>query len=148
VISEVKIRCIDIDDEAVSKLANSVKPLEGELIAPFSMEWEAESDWEPDDPTAVSSGQCILIPYQIDPSHGQIIRSVGYAEAEQGITAYSFSSDGARVLRASYGQSIAAERIWFASDHVRCRSSGLKTSEGSGILQTSFASEVRKISKP
>ena len=26
------------------------------------MEWEAESDWEPDDPTAVSAGQCILIP--------------------------------------------------------------------------------------
>ena len=112
------------------------------------MEWEAESDWEPDDPTAVSSGQCILIPYQIDPSHGQIIRSVGYAEAEQAITDYSFSSDGTLVLRTVYGQSIAEERIWFASDNVRCRSSVLKTSEGSGILQTSFASEVRKISKP
>ena len=148
VLSEVKIQCLDIDDEAVSKLANSVKPLEGELIAPFSMEWEAESDWEPDDPTAVSSGQCILIPYQIDLSHGQIIRSVGYAEAEQAITDYSFSSDGTLVLSTVYGQSIAEERIWFASDNVRCRSSVLKTSEGSGILQTSFASEVRKISKP
>lgn len=147
VLSEVKIQCLDKDDKAVSKLANSVKPLEGELTAPFSMEWEAESDWEPDDPTAVSAGHCILIPFQIDHSHGQIIRSVGYAEAEQAITDYSFSSDGTLVLRTVYGQSIAEERIWFASDNVRCRSSVLKTSEGSGILQTSFASEVRKISK-
>lgn len=33
VLSEVKIQCLDIDDEAVSKLANSVKILEGELTA-------------------------------------------------------------------------------------------------------------------
>ena len=28
--SEVKIQCLDKDDKAVSKLANSVKPLEGD----------------------------------------------------------------------------------------------------------------------
>ncbi len=147
VLSEVKIQCLDKNDKSVAELASSVERIKGELIAPFSMAWEAESDWEPDDPTAVSSGQCILIPYQIDESHGHIIRSVGYAEAEQAITDYSFSSDGTLILRTVYGQSIAEERIWFASDNVRCRSSILKTSEGSGILQTSFASEVRKLSK-
>jgi phycoerythrin-associated linker protein len=147
VLSEVKIQCLDKNDKSVAELASSVERIKGELIAPLSMAWEAESDWEPDDPTAVSSGQCILVPYQIDESHGHIIRSVGYAEAEQAITDYSFSSDGTLVLRTVYGQSIAEERIWFASDNVRCRSSILKTSEGSGILQTSFASEVRKLSK-
>ncbi|MGB0287064.1 MAG: phycobiliprotein lyase, partial [Synechococcus sp.] len=30
--------------------------------------------------------------------------------------------------------------------HVRCRSSVLRTSAGSGVLQTSFASEVRRLS--
>ena len=79
VLSEVKIQCLDENDKSVAELASSVERIKGELIAPFSMEWEAESDWEPDDPTAVSSGQCILIPYQIDESHGHIIRSVGYA---------------------------------------------------------------------
>jgi phycoerythrin-associated linker protein len=29
---------------------------------------------------------------------------------------------------------------------VRCRSSVLRTSAGSGVLQTSFASEVRRLS--
>ena len=78
---------------------------------------------------------------------GQQQADAARAEAEQAITDYSFSSDGTLVLSTVYGQSIAEERIWFASDNVRCRSSVLKTSEGSGILQTSFASEVRKISK-
>ena len=148
VLSVVEINPLKADDSAVVEFINA-QGIAGEKIkAPFAMKWEAESDWEPDDPTAVSAGHCILIPFQIDHSHGQIIRSVGYAEAEQAITDYSFSSDGTLVLRTVYGQSIAEERIWFASDNVRCRSSVLKTSEGSGILQTSFASEVRKISKP
>ena len=50
------------------------------------------------------------------------------------------------MLNTRYGQSIAEERIWFVSEHVRCRSSVLRTSEGSGVLQTSFASEVRRLS--
>jgi phycoerythrin-associated linker protein len=111
------------------------------------MEWEAESDWEPDDPTAVSAGSCILVPLQLSETKGLIVRSVGYAEAEQATSQYEFSSDGTLLLSTIYGQSIAEERIWFASENVRCRSSVVKTSEGSGILQTSFASEVRRLTQ-
>ena len=145
VLSEVKIQCLDIDDEAVSKLANSVKTLEGELTAPFSMEWEAESDWEPDDPSEVSSGSCIIVPFVKDNSSGTLIRSVGYAESEAATSEYNFSNDGTFTLTTNYEQSIAEEKIWFVSENVRCRSSVLKTSAGSGVLQTSFASEVRRI---
>ena len=68
-----------------------------------------------------------------------------FAEAEQAISSYRFLSDGTFVLSTKYGQSIAEERIWFVSEHVRCRSSVLRTSEGSGVMQTSFASEVRRL---
>jgi len=110
------------------------------------MEWNAESDWEPDDPSEVSAGSCILVPVPENDTEGQLLRSVGYAEAEQAISRYRFLSDGTFVLNTRYGQSIAEERIWFVSEHVRCRSSVLRTSEGSGVLQTSFASEVRRLS--
>ena len=66
------------------------------------------------------------------------------------ITMRSFAEEknnGTFVLRTKYDQSIAEERIWFISENVRCRSSVLKTSEGSGILQTSFSSEVRRLTK-
>jgi len=110
------------------------------------MSWAAESDWEPDDPNEVSSGTCLIVPVPADDSTGRLLRSVGYAEAAPAESDYSFLSDGTFILRTQYEQSIAEERIWFVSEHVRCRSSVLRTSAGSGILQTSFASEVRRLS--
>ena len=109
------------------------------------MEWNAESDWEPDDPSEVSSGSCLILPIPEDGCSGKLIRSVGYAESEFAVSDYQFLNDGTFVLTTSYEQSIAEERIWFVSENVRCRSSILKTSAGSGILQASFASEVRII---
>ena len=68
-----------------------------------------------------------------------------YAEKTHAESTYSFLDDGTFVLSTRYEQSIAEERIWFVSDNVRCRSSVLKTSEGNGILQASFPSEVRRL---
>jgi len=109
------------------------------------MEWNAESDWEPDDPSEVSAGSCILVPIPSDNQKGILLRSSGYAEAEQAVSNYTFLEDDTFVLKTQYGQSIAEERIWFVSENVRCRSSVLRTSAGTGILQTSFASEIRRL---
>ena len=145
VLSVVEIKPLRADDSAVVDFISSQGIEANTIASPFSMQWEAESDWEPDDPTAVAEGSCILIPIPDSETSGVILRSVGYAEAEQASSNYRFSSDGTLILHTQYGQSIAEERIWFVSDHVRCRSSVLRTSEGSGVLQTSFASEVRRI---
>ena len=88
----------------------------------------------------------VILPIPEDGLSGTLLRSVGYAESVIAESNYRFLNDGTFVLKTRYDQSIAEERIWFISEHVRCRSSVLKTSEGSGILQASFASEVRKIS--
>ena len=149
VLSEVTIEEISREDSVVKELL-----LESSLVnqynldtisSPFRMEWCAESDWEPDDPSEVSSGSCIIIPLVKNILSGTLIRSVGYAESEAAISEYSFSNDGTFTLTTNYEQSIAEERIWFVSENVRCRSSVLRTSAGSGVLQTSFASEVRRI---
>ena len=145
VLSVIEINPLKADDSAVVEFINAQGIAGEKTKAPFAMKWEAESDWEPDDPTAVAAGQCILVPIPETETTGVILRSVGYAEAEQASSNYSFSSDGTFILHTKYGQSIAEERIWFVSENVRCRSSVLRTSEGSGILQTSFASEVRRI---
>ena len=148
VLSEVSIEEISKDDSAVIQLLESsaanIQDLD-KISSPFKMEWCAESDWEPDDPSEVSSGSCIIVPLAKDKSSGTLIRSVGYAESEAAISEYHFLDDGTFTLTTQYEQSIAEERIWFVSENVRCRSSVLRTSAGSGILQTSFASEVRRI---
>ena len=148
VLSEVTIETISKDDSAVKQLLESSLANKHNLetiSSPFKMEWCAESDWEPEDPSEVSSGSCIIIPLVKDISSGTLIRSVGYAEAEAAISEYNFSNDGTFTLTTNYEQSIAEEKIWFVSENVRCRSSVLRTSAGSGVLQTSFASEVRRM---
>ena len=148
VLSEVTIEAISKDDSAVKQLLKSSLANKHNLetiSSPFKMEWCAESDWEPEDPSEVSSGSCIIIPLVKDISSGTLIRSVGYAEAEAAISEYNFSNDGTFTLTTNYEQSIAEEKIWFVSENVRCRSSVLRTSAGSGVLQTSFASEVRRM---
>ena len=148
VLSEVTIEAISKDDSAVKQLLESSLANKHNLetiSSPFKMEWCAESDWEPEDPSEVSSGSCIIVPLVKDISSGTLIRSVGYAEAEAAISEYNFSNDGTFTLTTNYEQSIAEEKIWFVSENVRCRSSVLRTSAGTGVLQTSFASEVRHI---
>lgn len=148
VLSEVTIEEVSKDDSAVKQLLESSLANKHNLdtiSSPFKMEWCAESDWEPDDPSEVSSGSCIIIPFVKDISSGTLIRSIGYAEAQAAISEYNFSNDGTFTLTTNYEQSITEEKIWFVSENVRCRSSVLRTSAGSGVLQTSFASEVRRI---
>ena len=69
-----------------------------------------------------------------------------YCVVSRKVPSLRILSDGTFLLTTQYEQSIAEERIWFVSEHVRCRSSVLRTSAGSGVLQTSFASEVRRLS--
>lgn len=145
VLSDVQIELLSTSDIDISNYLTekSIDPCK--IVSPFRMTWEAESDWEPEDSSAVSKGSCILIPIPETPTDGQLLRSVGYAEAEPAVSTYHFLNDDTFILNTTYGQSVAEERIWFVSEHVRCRSSVLRTSEGSGVLQTSFASEVRRV---
>jgi phycoerythrin-associated linker protein len=145
VLSDIQIELLTVDDAAVTDylMGGSIEP--ASVVSPFRMTWQADSDWEPEDPNAVSSGSCILIPVPETERKGKLLRSIGYAEAESAASSYHFLDDNTFILHTAYGQSIAEERIWFLSDHVRCRSSVLRTSAGSGVLQTSFASEVRRI---
>lgn len=145
VLSEIGIQQLANEDPSVVELIELNPEQSGDHVSPFRMEWKAESDWEPEDPSEVAVGSCVLVPIPTNPQQGLMIRSVGYAEAEGALSSYQFTSDGTFLLTTKYGQSIAEERIWFVSENVRCRSSVLRTSEGSGILQTSFASEVRRL---
>ena len=145
VLSTICISATQENDPEIIKFLSSNKEAKSSKISsPFKMTWQAESDWNIEQ-EAVSSGSCILIPLPVSSNAGLLFRSKGYAEEESAISEYLFLGDGTFILKTQYGQSIAEERIWFASDNLRCRSSIIKTSSGTGILQTSFASEVRKI---
>ena len=145
VLSEIQIQSLSIDEDEVSECLAEHSLSRDRISNPFRMRWHAESDWESDDPTSIAQGSCILIPIPDSQRTGKLLRSKGYAESTSALSTYSFLDDDTFILRTIYDQSMAEERIWFLSEHLRCRSSVLRTSEGSGILQTSFCSEIRKI---
>ncbi|MBC8422206.1 MAG: phycobiliprotein lyase [Synechococcus sp.] len=148
VLSEISVeKIIETNSDLLMVLEQEGDLSVSDIKSPFLMKWAAESDWEPEDPNDVANGQCIIVPIPNNQHSGVLLRSIGYAESIAARSEYNFLDDGTFVLRTKYDQSIAEERIWFISENVRCRSSVLKTSEGSGILQTSFSSEVRRLTK-
>ena len=48
-------------------------------------------------------------------------------------------------IQSDYNTTISEERIWFLSKNVRARYSIIKNKNNNGILQTSHATEIRKI---
>ena len=148
VLSDIFIQKISGENSDLQAILKQESDLSlSDIKSPFLMKWAAESDWEPDDPSDVANGQCIIVPIPNNEQSGILLRSIGYAESIAARSEYNFLDDGTFILKTRYDQSIAEERIWFISENVRCRSSVLKTSEGSGILQTSFSSEVRRLTK-
>ena len=145
VVSTIQVSQKNQQDTLVLNLLEAFPKYKCKSLSAYLMEWEAESDWDPHEDSTSLSGSSILIPIPQNEARGIILRSVGYAEAIKVETNYHFSSNGTLILKSKYEQSISEEQIWFVTENLRCRSSVLKTSTGSGVLQTSFASEVRKL---
>ncbi len=145
VVSTLKIKLLKNNDSRVLELVKSHSPQDLNQVSPFSMEWRTESDWNTGDNSEGSFGSCILVPIPISNTEGLLLRSIGYAEKIKVVSNYEILQDGTFKLSSEYEHSISEERIWFLSENVRCRSTVLRTSQGKGILQTSFASEIRKM---
>ena len=146
VISKIKIIPLKDNDQRINNLLLNTNYSANDAISPFEMIWEGESDWENNNDQKELKGSSILIPIALSESKGIIIRSKGYAENQEVISKYYFLQDGTMVLSTTYEQTFAEERIWFINNNVRCRSSVISSLQYKGILQISFASEVRKIS--
>ena len=147
IISTIKIEVLSLEDPEIKQILNRSPYNHSQASSPFKIEWEAESDWEPNSLEPSSKGYCYLIPFPKSLTTGHLIRSQGYLEKIYTTSSYSFLEDGTFYLKTKYNHSLCDEKIWFASENVRCRSSIIYSSDGKSILQTSFASEVRKINQ-
>jgi phycoerythrin-associated linker protein len=138
--SEIQISLLQVTDPPVQDLCRQyhIDPIRA--IAPFSMSWQGQSDWEDSEP---SQGSCVLVPIPDPDGAGQLLRSQGYAEEIPAIGRYVFLPDGTFVLTTPYDRASAEERIWFVTPQMRCRVSLIKTRSGTGVVTASFASEIR-----
>ena len=145
ILSKIKITLLSKLDPRVLELIHHSNEDGNKVTSPFFIEWEAQTNWGEDLSQSNSSGSSVLIPINKTSNDGIILRSMGYIEPIRAISKYNFLSDGTLNLSTKYSSSIAEERIWFLSENVRCRSSVIRSSNSTSILQTSHASEIRKL---
>ncbi|WP_320668254.1 phycobiliprotein lyase [Prochlorococcus sp. MIT 1307] len=145
ILSTITVKILGGNDPRVIDLLSSSPENRAKYTTPFLIQWEAESDWSKEISKENSSGSSILIPIPKTKSSGLLIRSIGYTEAIPLISTYCFLSDGTFKLKSKYEKTTTEERIWHLSENVRCRSSVVYTTKTSGILQTSFASEIKHL---
>lgn len=142
--SIIDIVSLTPEDAAVVDLCKAYGIDTEQITSPFRMSWEGESDW---DETEVLQGTCILVPVPDPeaPQRGRLLRDQGYAETVAAVGNYHLTEDGTFVLLTEYDRAAAEEKIWFVNPNVRFRVSMIKTSDGTGVVTASFASEIRQV---
>lgn len=142
--SVIDIEAIAPEEASVVELCKAYDVEPQQIVSPFKMSWEGESDW--DDGEEVLKGSSVLVPVP-DPTKsncGKLLREQGYAETMAAAGDYRLMEDGTFVLTTSYDRAAAEEKIWFVNPNVRCRVSLIKTSAGTGVVTASFSSEIRQ----
>lgn len=139
--SMIQIAAVAADDPAVQALCKAYRLDPALAVSPFAMSWKGQSDWD----DSVLEGSCLLVPIPDDvPGQGRLLRDQGYAETVAAVGQYRFTEDDTFVLVTQYERAAAEEKIWFATPNLRCRVALTKTSDGNGVVQASFASELRQ----
>ena len=140
--STIMIAPLPIDDPKVSALCQRYNVSAEQIVSPFHMSWEGETDWDEDETV---QGETVLVPVpNPDQSNtGKLLRDQGYAETIEAAGDYRFNEDGSFVLTTAYDRAAAEEKIWFTTDNLRFRVSLIKTSSGKGVTTASLSSEIR-----
>ena len=105
--------------------------------------WKSFSDWPTENKSQESNTILIFVPK--DEFTGILIKDKGYAEKIPSSSRYFMDGSNTFNIQTQYNSTISEEKIWFLSDNVRSRYSVIKNKINKGILQTSHATEIRKI---
>ena len=135
--ADLNITLIDSDDSRVSQLCQQNRINPQLSLAALEHSWDNSVDWGK--PKQIGSSMIILIPNQDNPQTGQIISN---ATNQNLLGKYSLGNDSALTLIFETKDKSVEERIWFASDNLRLRTTVTKNEDGT--MNTFFYSEIRK----
>ena len=105
--------------------------------------WKSFSEWPTENKSYESNTILIFVPK--DEFTGILIKDKGYAEQIPSSSRYIIDENNTFNIETEYNSTISEEKIWFLTENVRSRYSIIKNKSNKGILQTSHATEIRKI---
>ena len=132
----------NIESTEVLEIKNKFK-LSQDISFAIKITWKSISEWTTENKSEES--KTILIFFPKDKYSGILIKDKGYTEKIPSSSIYFMDKNNTFHINSVYNATIIEERIWFLSENVRSRYSVIKNKINSGILQTSHATEIRKI---
>ena len=140
--STLKITYQDIESEEVLEIKNKLKFSKNISFA-IKISWKSISEWSTENKSQESNTILIFVPK--DEFTGILIKDKGYAEQIPSSSRYIIDESNTFNIETEYNSTISEEKIWFLTENVRSRYSVIKNKINKGILQTSHATEIRKI---
>ena len=141
-IASLIISYQNIESEEVLKIKNRFK-LAKNISFAIKISWESISEWKTENKSQESNTILIFIPK--DEYTGTLIKDKGYAEQIPSFSHYYMDDYKTLNIQSEYNATLSDEKIWFLSKNVRSRYSIIRNKINNGILQTSHATEIRKI---
>ena len=132
----------NVESKEVLEIKNRCKSLLNISFA-IKIKWQSISEWTTEKKSQESKTILIFVPE--DEYTGILIKEKGYAEQIPSSSRYFMDESNTFHIQSIYNATITEEKIWFISENVRSRYSVIKNKINNGILQTSHATEIRKI---
>ena len=141
--SSIVISNIGIKNIKVAELLEKYNLESSISMIPISINWKAISDWEDD--KISEQDQTILIFIPKEENRGIVLLNKGYTESVISSSEYCINENNNLHLKTTYNSTVSEERICFLSTNVRSRLSVIRNRTNNSVIQTSYASEIRKI---
>lgn len=143
--SEVTLEILSLDQPAVVQLCQQHHLEVGESAIAIQSSWDNSVDWG--QPKQVGSTLVVFIPNADEPTQGRFVQQPSAHGKIPAVGQCLMTEDEALVVTLAGEELSFEERFWFPGDNLRLRTTLLKSP--AGVLQTSFYSEIRRMtSKP
>ena len=140
--SNLTISYQNIESEEVLEIKRRLKCSQ-DLSFAIKISWKSTSEWITENKSQENHTILIFIPK--DEYTGTLIKDKGYTELIPSSSIYYMDETKTFNILTEYKATISEEKIWFLSKNVRSRYSVIKNKINNGILQTSHATEIRKL---
>jgi hypothetical protein len=139
--ADLTMEILTLDHPKINQLCNDYQINSEANLKAISTSWDTAPDWG--NPKQIGSRMLLLIPDDNNSDTGKIFRLKEKPEKALISGHYSLGKDDSLTLILEENNSQIEERIWFASENLRLRTTVVK--EDGYCVQTSFYSEIRKV---
>ena len=139
--AEIRVEMLPSDLPDLVQLCkkNQINP--NDICSCLKVSWDNSVDWGK--PKEKGSSIIILVSDRDNPQSGKLLTVIDRKDINVGVGHYLLDEDESLTLMIEDGDTYWQERLWFASENLRLRTSLIK--HNNNVTATSFYSEIRKV---